>query len=655
MSSSVAVSSVTIDGIVGNIYLQEYSGSKVFAAYTAAVKQLSDALFVQPTTPGAAPPPMDFIRREQAENAISKLRDIFKNGVDTPDGTEYITQDMANQLGIMFQSLRLVGVDTKASRFDFGTLEKAQVWQNLVASSLILTGLFNVAAEGNHSLQAMVELSYVKTANNVLSEQLSSLEEALQRTQTILDNLTSLQSLHNQITIPNAGPFPSTGLNAFTYDGQGFPQPPTPQSVKDFAKAYAAAASAHFSKPITPLVNFLPTDSGTITYEQATIPANSQIQPIADSGLISRILSLNQPAGQPGNLPANLQTGQPIFARWNAGNNSYDLYKEANGVWSDALTPGAHLYQNVTFPGGPTGQDFSFILGPASFPGYPNLDLITKYGLVQQTSNTSGGTIKIGAGSPISGISMYRTSGAGTGSALFDDFHASNLIQPNVVHLSDTFIGVQNAGTDPQLAIAISKINSDYAITGAMIQNVLVNTTGFATVWIGQTLDTGAFKIDATHNPQDFLTQRDSFIAIRSALSAQASALAAISPGSATDTNSLLHRLQDVLKDIHTTFVTTSGDITRNTSLQSSIAGMTKWMIDNYTTVGSSAATGNTSGAFQQNITFAVTATQSLNDNQKENVRNFLFVFEEYYKSASAVLQKLTQMLERIAQGVSGR
>lgn len=57
-------------------------------------------------------------------------------------------------------------------------------------------------------------------------------------------------------------------------------------------------------------------------------------------------------------------------------------------------------------------------------------------------------------------------------------------------------------------------------------------------------------------------------------------------------------------------------------------------------------------GNVQQNITFAITAAQSLNDTQKEKVQQFLFVFEEYYKSASAILSAITQMIEKMAQGI---
>jgi hypothetical protein len=74
------------------------------------------------------------------------------------------------------------------------------------------------------------------------------------------------------------------------------------------------------------------------------------------------------------------------------------------------------------------------------------------------------------------------------------------------------------------------------------------------------------------------------------------------------------------------------------------------WIMDNYQSFASSEAT--TAGAYQQNITNAITAAQSTNDTQKQDVRNSLLVFEEYYKSAAAVLTQLNQLISKMAQGI---
>ena len=78
---------------------------------------------------------------------------------------------------------------------------------------------------------------------------------------------------------------------------------------------------------------------------------------------------------------------------------------------------------------------------------------------------------------------------------------------------------------------------------------------------------------------------------------------------------------------------------------------MEKWVVDNYNVHGSGAA--GSAGSLQNNLTFAITAAQSLNDTQKEKVRRFLFIFQEYYQSASAILSKLSQIISQIAQKIS--
>jgi hypothetical protein len=79
-------------------------------------------------------------------------------------------------------------------------------------------------------------------------------------------------------------------------------------------------------------------------------------------------------------------------------------------------------------------------------------------------------------------------------------------------------------------------------------------------------------------------------------------------------------------------------------------ASTEKWALDNQTHSGAA----NLAGDIQNDLTTAITSAQSLNDTQKENVRRFLFIFQEYYQSASAVLTSINQIIEQMAQKVSG-
>lgn len=58
-----------------------------------------------------------------------------------------------------------------------------------------------------HTIQAVIELVYVRTANEIINSALVSLEQALATTKSALDTLTSLQSLHNYIAPVSKGNF----------------------------------------------------------------------------------------------------------------------------------------------------------------------------------------------------------------------------------------------------------------------------------------------------------------------------------------------------------------------------------------------------------------------------------------------------------------
>lgn len=137
----------------------------------------------------------------------------------------------------------------------------------------------------------------------------------------------------------------------------------------------------------------------------------------------------------------------------------------------------------------------------------------------------------------------------------------------------------------------------------------------------------------------------NSLVNLKASVLAQITALSNIlTPTQRNATGSLYSNLKAVYNDLSTvTSVSAGTDVNANTF---------KWFLDNYDVTEGSDLTDQ--GQIQANLTKAITAAESLNDTQKEDVRNFLFVFEEYYKSASAILQKITQIIEKIAQGIKG-
>lgn len=90
----------------------------------------------------------------------------------------------------------------------------------------------------------------------------------------------------------------------------------------------------------------------------------------------------------------------------------------------------------------------------------------------------------------------------------------------------------------------------------------------------------------------------------------------------------------------------TSLTIPLNTILQdfNRVTSINDWIQD--------AASGS-EGDNQRHINNAIVASQSFNDTQRENLRSVMFTFEEFYKSATALLSRLTQLIEKMAGAIA--
>jgi hypothetical protein len=151
----------------------------------------------------------------------------------------------------------------------------------------------------------------------------------------------------------------------------------------------------------------------------------------------------------------------------------------------------------------------------------------------------------------------------------------------------------------------------------------------------------------------NFTSAFQALVKTRDSLMSSFATLSAItSSADKANSNSLYSRVKTVLDDLNANFVTSSGNpITLTTSSTAAAAGFKKWMLDNYSAYANSNVA--LQGKIQNNITTAVTAAQNLNDQQKETVRNYMYVFEQYYKSASAALQAISQIIQKMAQNIA--
>lgn len=550
-----AVTSVLVNGVPFSATVQDLVPSEIAKRYAADILVLQTSLFITingKSTGGTLP--LTPTTQGNVETAINDLKSLMSGltlPVDPSDPnsitkTYYMTTDMLGGLNALFKSLSFVIspsllVPTSTVPIVFPSLADAQKWQDIVAATGILQSLFN-APINSRSFQAMVELDYVKTGNEVLSAQMSKLQNSLTITQNALDNLGNLQSLHNNIVVDN-----KSGFSAIT----GFQWNKKDQSASAFQNLYTAAASAFYKQPLSPRIAAQAGDSYVMN----------------DSTITQMVASMQGP--------------NPSSFNGNIGN--FDATPASN---ADGLLPTYNFaVLNIT----------------------PSQSFLTQYGL------TFGGQ----AGS----VKFYTTS--------------NPTIMAAVNTLRAAVLDTQNYTTTNVNGIVTIKPNNVVDPKGAPIMDYL-----------------GAIPSSVLTPNTGSIAQ---LIAYRSALSTQITNLTAQNGGPtvAIVANSLLDRLTKVLADIDKYFKTSTNQRpTSSTTAFSAFSGFYAWMIDSYNQ-RTNAINASQAGQIQQNLTFAITTAQSTNTSQQNSVRQFLYVFEEYYKSASAILQQLTDMINRMAQGIA--
>ncbi len=141
----------------------------------------------------------------------------------------------------------------------------------------------------------------------------------------------------------------------------------------------------------------------------------------------------------------------------------------------------------------------------------------------------------------------------------------------------------------------------------------------------------GSFLNLATLQATDksFNSQNNGINTIISNLDFLVNQLTNVSGGSA---NSIVQALQTIRSDFKTL------------SDQGVATAVISWVQD----IGS-----NREGDYQRHLNDAIVASQSLNDSKREELRRVMFVFEEFYKSATNMLSRITQLIERMASSIN--
>ncbi len=156
-----------------------------------------------------------------------------------------------------------------------------------------------------------------------------------------------------------------------------------------------------------------------------------------------------------------------------------------------------------------------------------------------------------------------------------------------------------------------------------------------ASAYFGKAID--PFFVFANSAASGYSQFRSSLMILRNHLRTEISTLTKQTPSaSLNDPANLLNTVKKVFNELPSTFT---------------FSAVEKWALDNYNLHGASGV--SQAGLIENDLTSAITAAESLNDSQKEKVRNYLFIFQEYYQSASAVLSAISQIINQIAQKIS--
>lgn len=179
------------------------------------------------------------------QNAVTNLITLANTG----NAGNYMTQQMASSVNLLLVSFQAVGATDPTAI----NATQLQQWKDLSLTSSSIQNTMSAAlgaVAANTSLQSMIELDYVTTGNNMINGQLTSLDNALNTTSSVLSSLTNIQNIMNDVTVNSVAPFSAGEAIGYVPPGS-----PAGTAALSYQSAYAILASAHFNQPVGIHVN----------------------------------------------------------------------------------------------------------------------------------------------------------------------------------------------------------------------------------------------------------------------------------------------------------------------------------------------------------------------------------------------------------------
>jgi hypothetical protein len=147
------------------------------------------------------------------------------------------------------------------------------------------------------------------------------------------------------------------------------------------------------------------------------------------------------------------------------------------------------------------------------------------------------------------------------------------------------------------------------------------------------------------------VSQFNNLLAIQQSLLAMVPVLSAITdPNTASSVDSLVGTVKTLLHDFSTLFESGGVQAVNLTSGAQKSSALQRFLLDGNDP--KFAVANSPAGQGQNDLTFAITAGQGLNNQQNQLVQQYLYIFQQFYESASSVLSAINTMMATIAQNI---
>ena len=588
--------------------------NNVYAAYlsmaTAAGKSnlpQSSASSTLPVIPSGANPATYLYQSMQS------LLQLAQNGVQDSSNqqTSYLTGSMANVVNVLSASFQQAGLTnfspiSIASSTDLTNL--SNTWLNTVSAPATSTSSGGIFAPVNPSTGSAQNLTPLIMQASYVAEQINRSLQSMIATNyiangnTILSN--QLSSLDTQLTAAQS----AVGSLNTLQDLHNQIAAPPPQNVtaSNFPgdpTGFLAAASAAYGTSLVPNVVATPsTGTGSSTNAWVTYSVGPATTFSSSSGFTK----------------AQVLNG----STWSINSNLTDQlnFKTQLGTLNQAIKTLDTAGIPATSQGSLTQQTNTVVNDIYSYIGTPNP---LPDGLVETALPTdinpllAPTTSPLGSAPTVPNTFVSTTSTGSSGSTIYygEDYNANIVTyDPSKAITASTLNGAAEGSTNASIAwqIAFTLKNTSSPLTSLVTYATGSPSTTDSTSAAGITFAPGlAYVIGNKNSPN---------------------AIPVLGLGGTTD---------------QTTDTQTWIQIFAKGLPNQSVYG---WIMD-----GQSATSGgavSSSGKIQNDITQAITSGQNLNTTLSQKTQQYLFVFQQFYQSASGILTTINQFIQQMTQNM---